>query len=246
LAVKNAEKSGGRPEEKGQIMFRKAVALTPVALVGAGIALALAGCGTPAASAAGQGPTTAAHQVAAQRQAGTAAHAVQPQPLAATQRPEATKQAAGTTAPPAGAADSEATATAAPAAPSPGSSSRSPGSSSRPAGTPSAAAAETLPAGLYEDGQEGTPRYVLALTHTAPAVIVGSVEFFYQDGRTASAGGYTGTLAGSSGMTLRFADGKAVTAIYHGTTLTITDCAAALPFATESGACTFTFHGATA
>lgn len=220
-------------------MFRKAVALTPVALVGAGIALTLAGCGTPAASAAGQGPTTAAHQVAAQRQAGTAAHAVQPQPLAATQRAEATKQAAGTTAPPAGAADSEATATATPAA-------SSPGSSSRPAGTPSAAAAETLPAGLYEDGQEGTPRYVLALTHTAPAVIVGSVEYFYQDGRTASAGRYTGTLAGSSGMTLRFADGKAVTAIYHGTTLTITDCAAALPFATQSGACTFTFHGSKA
>jgi hypothetical protein len=101
----------------------------------------------------------------------------------------------------------------------------------------------TLAGGMYTDGPDGTPHYALSLTLGSGGGLRGSASFLYQDGRVSNAGSYTGTSPGSGKITLAFGDGKALSGRYSAGRLNLAGCAAALPLATFTGGCTFTYHG---
>lgn len=137
-------------------------------------------------------------------------------------------------------------------APGPGSSGRTPtaqashpavasGSASQPAAASSHATA--LTSGLYTDGPDGTPHYVLSFTSRGDGDLRGSASFLYQDGRVTAVGSYAGTLSGSGKITLTLGDGKILSGSYTSGRLNLPDCAAALPLARATGDCTFAYHG---
>jgi hypothetical protein len=100
-----------------------------------------------------------------------------------------------------------------------------------------------LASGLYTDGPDGSPHYVLSFTAGRGGVLRGSVSFLYQDGRMATAGSDAGALSGSGKITLTLAAGKVLSGSYASGHLNLAGCAAALPLATFPGGCTFTYHG---
>jgi hypothetical protein len=105
-----------------------------------------------------------------------------------------------------------------------------------------------LASGLYTDAPDGTPHYVLSFTSSSGSsssgsALEGSASFLYQDGRIAAVGSYDGRLSGGGKITLTLGDGKVMSGTYAGGRLDLANCAAALPLATVSGGCTFTYHG---
>jgi hypothetical protein len=100
-----------------------------------------------------------------------------------------------------------------------------------------------LTSGLYTDGSDGTPHYVLSFTSGPGGTLRGSASFMYQDGRIAAAGSYAGTLSGRGKVTLTFAGGKALSGSYTGGRLDLAGCAAMLHLASFLGGCSFTYHG---
>jgi hypothetical protein len=108
--------------------------------------------------------------------------------------------------------------------------------------TPPASVRDPLTSGLYTDAPDGTPHYVLSFTSSAGNVLRGSASFLYQDGRVAAVGSYVGRLSGRK-ITLTLADGKFLSGSYTADRLNLAGCATALPLATTTGDCTFTYHG---
>lgn len=100
-----------------------------------------------------------------------------------------------------------------------------------------------LTRGLYTDGPDGTPHYVLAFTSSAGSAVRGSVSFLYQDGRISTVGSYVGTLSRRGKITLTLHNGQALSGRLAGYRLSLTGCAAALPLARFAGGCTFSYHG---
>ena len=100
-----------------------------------------------------------------------------------------------------------------------------------------------LTRGLYTDGPDGTPHYVLAFTSSARSAVRGSVSFLYQDGRISTVGSYAGTFSRRGKITLTLPNGQALSGRLAGDRLSLAGCAAALPLARFAGACTFSYHG---
>lgn len=100
-----------------------------------------------------------------------------------------------------------------------------------------------LTRGLYTDGPDGTPHYVLAFTSASGSAVRGSVSFLYQDGRISTVGSYAGTLSRRGKVTLTLRGGQALSGTLAGDRLRLAGCAAALPLARFTGACTFSYHG---
>lgn len=51
--------------------------------------------------------------------------------------------------------------------------------------------------GIYVDGGQGTPHYILALNNGSNGKVSGSVDFLYQDGQTSVVFTFVGTLSGA-------------------------------------------------
>jgi hypothetical protein len=131
------------------------------------------------------------------------------------------------------------TPTSRPAAPA-GHPSQAPAAGRTAAGRTAAAA---LASGLYTDGPDGTPHYILSFSSRGGSTFTGSASFLYQDGRIATAGSYAATLSGTRKITLTLGNGKVMPGTYAGGHLSLPGCAAALPLAKIAGGCTFTYHG---
>lgn len=111
-----------------------------------------------------------------------------------------------------------------------------------------------LVTGTYVAGSPGTPHYVVRVTSATPDAVAGSVQFDYQDGRTATVLTFTGTAAGPD-VTLRPTavtrvgiSGRqrttplppSITASLGRGTLVLEGCTGFLDFATTASDCTFT------
>jgi hypothetical protein len=209
-------------------MLAKGTACLALTAAAAGLCAALAGCAGGGGAHAHAAGSLAATRQAAIRQAGS-------------QRPGHAPGSAGASA--AGAAARNGTASAQAARPA--------GASRGPAGRQTVTA--RLTSGLYTDGPDGTPHYVLSFaasagsasagSASAGSALKGSVSFLYQDGRIATVGSYAGTLSGSGTITLALADGRAMSGSYADGHLNLAGCAATLPMAKVTGGCTFTYHG---
>jgi prepilin-type processing-associated H-X9-DG protein len=121
-----------------------------------------------------------------------------------------------------------------------------------------AATAVKLPDGLYVDGRDGVPHYVLSLAASRRGGIRGSANFLYQDGRVAFTGEYNGTISGNGRLSIRFYEGtirdgkivlhgrgKVLTGTYQKDSLHLNGCAAVLPWVKKSPkhlSCTFTYN----
>lgn len=87
------------------------------------------------------------------------------------------------------------------------------GESTKPEATPATATTTTTPlvaptttvplsspvaqTGIYVDGGQGTPHYLLALNNGSNGNVSGSVDFLYQDGQTSVVFTFVGTLSGA-------------------------------------------------
>lgn len=203
-------------------MRAQATAFLALAAATAGMAGALAGCGS-----AGSARPSAASTPAATRQAGRPRPG---HPSRSSQAPAA-QTAARKSPPPARSAPPTTPPTRAPAPASHGPAPRR--------------SVVKLTRGLYTDSPDGTPHYVLAFTSPAGSTLRGSASFLYQDGRVSSAGSYAGSLSASGKLTLTLGDGKVLSGRYADGRISLTDCTVAFPLARFGGGCSFIYHGHT-
>jgi hypothetical protein len=110
----------------------------------------------------------------------------------------------------------------------------------RPAGAPAPGLPET---GLYVDGPDGEPHYVISVRQAGRSALAGSVSFIYQDARTGLLGAYTAGKPRAGIMTLLLKNGTAIRATVAKHGFTIAGCARYLPFIDSPAGCTFTYHG---
>ncbi len=109
---------------------------------------------------------------------------------------------------------------------------------------PTGALAPGLPeTGLYVDGPDGEPHYVISVRQAGRSTIAGSVSFIYQDARTGLLSAYTAGRPQAGAMTLLLKTGPAVRATVRPHGFTIAGCARYLPFIDSPAGCTFTYHG---
>lgn len=99
--------------------------------------------------------------------------------------------------------------------------------------------------GLYVDGPDGSPHYVISVSQVKGTSIAGSVNFIYQDARTGLLSTYTVSKPSAGTMTLALNSGVAVTATVQPHGFTIPGCTKYLPFIYDPAQCTFTYHGDT-
>jgi hypothetical protein len=115
-----------------------------------------------------------------------------------------------------------------------------------PPAKPIFAPAPGLPeTGLYVDGPDGNPHYVISVSQVKGSSIAGSVNLIYQDGRTGLLSAYTAVKPSADTMTLALKTGVAVKATVQSHGFTIPGCARYLPFIDRPAQCTFTYHGDT-
>jgi hypothetical protein len=192
-------------------------ARTWLCLAGAATGLLAAACGSA------QSPS---HDPAAAKTAGPASASAMATVTATATRPDTSRTASGSV-----------TATPGPAA-------LSSASPIVPPAKPTSAPAPGLPeTGLYVDGPDGTPRYVISVSQVKGPGIAGSVNFIYQDARTGLLSAYTAVKPSAGMMTLTLRTGVAVKAIVQLHGFTIPGCARYLPFIDGPAQCTFTYHG---
>jgi hypothetical protein len=110
----------------------------------------------------------------------------------------------------------------------------------RPTGAPAPGLPET---GLYVDGPDGEPHYVISVRQAGLSALAGSVSFIYQDARTGLLSAYTAGKPRAGVMTLLLKNGTAVRATVAKHGFTIAGCARYLPFIDSPAGCTFTYHG---
>jgi hypothetical protein len=115
-----------------------------------------------------------------------------------------------------------------------------PASSSPPPASPGHPGSP-LADGIYADAPGNVSHYTLALAHSGPDTIHGSVTFLYQDGRVRTLGKYTGTLFKDGRLAVLLSNGQRLTGTYQAGHLTLADCSAVLTMATNPGDCLFAY-----
>ena len=118
------------------------------------------------------------------------------------------------------------------------------------AGAPTSAASSPsgqssqLTSGMYVDGPDGTPHYVLALARSGSTAITGTVSYLYQDGKISAVGQYSGKLSDGR-LTVTFSNGRDLTGTYGSGRLALSGCASQLTWAVHPADCQFTYNGHT-
>jgi hypothetical protein len=111
-----------------------------------------------------------------------------------------------------------------------------------PSARPSSAPAPGLPeSGLYVDGPDGNPHYVISVSQVKESSIAGSVYFIYQDARIRLLSAYTAVKPSAGTMSLVLKTGGTVKATVQPHGFTIPGCAKYLPFIHGPAQCTFTY-----
>ena len=109
--------------------------------------------------------------------------------------------------------------------------------------TPGPASTNGLRVGTYTDGPAGFPHYVVDVTSSTGDSVAGSISFVYQDGRTASAGTFSGRASGGRATLTIDPQGTAATATYTSTTLVLDSCTTYLQHTASAAQCTFDLTG---
>jgi len=125
-----------------------------------------------------------------------------------------------------------------------GSSTTEPGTSAPGSGSSTTATTATpssLPAaGTYVDGPSDQPHYALVLAVGPAGALSGTLNFVYQDGRTAAQFTFSGTAAsGTAQLTSHGGGPGAFTAGYAPGRFVLSGCTAYLQYAMSAAACTF-------
>jgi hypothetical protein len=112
---------------------------------------------------------------------------------------------------------------------------------SAPGATAATTAPSSLPAaGTYADGATDVPHYVLVLSVGPGAALDGTLNFVYQDGRTATQFTFTGTAgAGTATLTSHGGGPGPMSATWSAGKFVLSGCTAYLQYAMSAAACTF-------